>query len=283
MKVQIFTFLSVLFVVGFSAKAQKKDVNAIADSIQQEAKRIYNSEMASWHGTDIFLAKLKHKQAQIGGYISYDAGNSVKNVFFSKGDSPDVLSTITFDYSFDLNNYKIDTIARKLTTAENELVVLRSKAIETSKTDTSFKRYQNTNLNFIPLIYNGFKRVYILTGPTVSNVIVFGNDYLIEFDQSNNILSKKKLHRNILPMQTKHGDGQTAGVHNHQPETGDFITATDVCTLMLYKNITDWKTHYVLSKNYVSSWDMAKGGMVVLTMDAWKRIANDTAGKKPAN
>ena len=41
-------------------------------------------------------------------------------------------------------------------------------------------------------------------------------------------------------------------IHNHQEETGDFITATDICTLMLYEKFAKWKNHIVVSKKYMS-------------------------------
>jgi hypothetical protein len=38
-------------------------------------------------------------------------------------------------------------------------------------------------------------------------------------------------------------------MHSHLPETGDFITPTDICTLMPYEKFANWKTHNVVSKN----------------------------------
>jgi len=72
-------------------------------------------------------------------------------------------------------------------------------------------------------------------------------------------------------------------MHSHLPETGDFITATDICTLMLYEKFTTWKTHYVISKNYVSIWDCKKDDLVILTMQAWKRIIDDQKQRNAAD
>jgi len=69
-------------------------------------------------------------------------------------------------------------------------------------------------------------------------------------------------------------------MHSHLPETGEFITATDVCTLMLYSQYTHWSQHYVLSKKYVSIWDCDKESLVVLTTEAWEKIADQQEGKK---
>jgi hypothetical protein len=41
-----------------------------AQSIVDEGKLLYHSEMASWYGTDVFLDNYKSRE-NIGGYISY--------------------------------------------------------------------------------------------------------------------------------------------------------------------------------------------------------------------
>ncbi len=98
------------------------------------------------------------------------------------------------------------------------------------RSDTLFQIYENTNLNLI-LISNGEKKVYILTGPQQSGVVIFGNDYLVTFDKANKLIGKKRLHKNIIPLPYEGTDDEkkTEGtVHSHLPETGDFITATDI-------------------------------------------------------
>jgi hypothetical protein len=62
----------------------------------------------------------------------------------------------------------------------------------------------------------------------------------LTFDKDNNLISKKQLHKNIIPIEYgKEEEGITieSTIHSHLPETGDFITATDICTLMLYGKI----------------------------------------------
>src|SRR4030095_6186360 len=91
---------------------------------------------------------------------------------------------------------------REPTEYEKTLYTIRRKALEEINTnkDSLFKFYKNTSLNLIPIVYKGEKKVYVLTGPSVSGVVVFGNDYLFKFDENNNILSIKRLHKNIIPI-----------------------------------------------------------------------------------
>lgn len=48
---------------------------------------------------------------------------------------------------------------------------------------------------------------------------------------------------------------QETTIHSHLPETGDYITATDICTLMLYEKAAKWKSHNVVSEKFLNIWD----------------------------
>jgi hypothetical protein len=266
-----------LFICIKATKAQDKDVAKITDSITVEADILYKSEWASWYGTDIFSEKCKARRQIAGGYISYDTGKGLKNVFFSNDTEPRILSTISFGYDYNPENYTLDTADRKFTKQEKELYTIRQTVIADMYKDTIYKNYKNASLNPIPIITKKEKKVYVLTGPNVTGVVIFGNDYLITFDKNNNIVSKKTLHRNIIPANyTKAGftgkDLQIASMHSHQPETGEFITATDICTLRLYEKYTSWNRYYVMSKDFVSIWDCKTNSLAVMTMEGWKKI-----------
>lgn len=111
--------------------------------------------------------------------------------------------------------------------------------------------------------------------------MVIGNDYLLNFDNQNNLTTKKTLHKNIIPIrQEQQKDVTVFGtMHTHLPETGDYITATDICTLMLYAKFAKWKQHIVISQNYVSIWDCEENRLTVLSREAWEKIANDKQNK----
>jgi hypothetical protein len=257
------------------AFAQEKDLVKIADSISDEGRALYKSEFASWYGTDIFTDKCKRRRAIAGGYISYDNGKGLVNIFFTKEPDPKVLSTITFGYDFNSDNYKLDTTDREFTSSEKQLYIIRQAAIDRIYKDTLFKRYNHTSLNPVPLINNNVKRVYLLTGPDVNGVVVFGNDYLIDFDSDNNITSVKKLHKGIIAINASKSDSsktELAAIHSHLPEYSPYITATDIVTLMLYEKFTNWKQHIVISKDYVSVWDCERNQLVILTAEAWKKM-----------
>lgn len=169
----------------------------------------------------------------------------------------------------------MDLTERDLSPLEFDLYTIRQKALSEINADTLIETYKNTNLNLIPLISGGQSKVYILTGPQVNGVVVFGNDYLISFDKDKNIFSKKALHRNIIPIQYDGKENVESSMHSHLAETGEFITATDICTLMLYGKFTKWKTHNVVSQKYLNIWDCKKNDLVVITMEAVEKIRKD--------
>jgi len=256
-----------------------------AKPIVDEGKRLYKSEMASWYGTDLFLENYKDR-ANIGGYFSYTNNGVSKCIFFSKADNPKVVGTISFDSTYNTKTAKTDLNERDFTANESDLYTIRKIALATINSDTLFKTYKNTSLNLIPLINGGEKKVYVLTGPQQNGVVIFGNDYLLTFDKGNNLISKKQLHKNIIPVNyggKEEGKEIEGTIHSHLPETGDFITATDICTLMLYEKFAKWKQHNVVSKNYLNIWNCLTDQLVVIPMETIDKINKDQEKRKKKN
>lgn len=260
--------------------AQKnKEEQAIVD----EGKKLYKSEMASWYGTDIFYEKFPDKQKDIGGYFSYSDQNIVKCIFFSNASKPKVMVTISFDSTYNIKAAKIENTQREFTPYENEIYLIRKEAMNVILSDTLFKLYKNTNFNLIPLIDGNSKKVFVLTGPQIENVVIFGNDYLLTFDKKNNLVTKKQLHRNIIPINYSDKGAEenerVETMHTHLPETGDFITSTDICTLMLYAKFAKWKSHIVVSENTISIWFCEKNSLAVIPKEAYNSIYKDQEKK----
>src|SRR5690606_12923954 len=104
-----------------------------------------------------------------------------------------VIGTISFDNTYNLEKANTDLSERGFTDREYDLYQIRKIALEELRSDTLFKFYKNTNPNIIPLINEQERKVYILTGPKESGVVIFGNDYLLTFDKDNKLLTKKQL------------------------------------------------------------------------------------------
>jgi len=274
------TKILLFFFTAFSLSAfAQTDLQTQTKAIVDEGKRLYKSEMASWYGTDLFLGNYKSR-TNVGGYFSYTTKDEIsKCVFFSKADKPRVIGTISFDKTFNPELANINLNERDFSTTEIDLYTIRKTALAIMNTDTLFKRYNNTDLNLIPLVYNNEKKVYVLTGPKQGGAVILGNDYLLTFDSNNQLTGKKPLHKNIIPVPYagKQSDGTeiVSTIHSHLPETGDLITSTDICTLMLYEKFAKWKSHKVVSQKYLSTWDCAKDELTVVTMEAVDKMVKE--------
>lgn len=278
-----FTLLLLLFSVFTFAQDSP---TAEAGPIVSEGKLLYKSEMASWYGTDLFLENYKNED-NIGGYFSYTENEISKCIFFSRSETPKVIGTISFDSTYNVKTAKLDLSERDLSQMETALYQIRSLALKAVRSDTLFKTYKNTNLNLIPLIQGDDKKVYILTGPQEPGIVIFGNDYLLTFDKDNQLATKKQLHKNIIPIyyndKPEEGKEIEGAVHSHLPETGQFITATDICTLMLYSKFAKWKTHNVVSKEYLNIWNCEKNTLAVIPMDTIKKIDKESKKRERKN
>ena len=259
----------------FSLNAySQENPTELAKPIVDEGKRLYRSEMASWYGTDIFLENYKDR-GNIGGYFSYSDNDISKCIFYSKGDKPKVIGTITFDSTYNTRTANTDMAEREFTANETDIYEIRKIALATVNSDTLFSIYPKTSLNLVPLIYGGEKKVYALTGPSENGVVIFGNDYLMTFDKNNKLVSKKQLHKNIIPVyyggKREEGKEVIGAIHTHLPETGDFITATDICTLMLYEKFAKWKQYQVVSVKYLNIWDCITDHLIVVPLSQLKK------------
>lgn len=276
--VLIFTILSV-HVLG------QDDPTEAAQPIVAEGKLLYKSEMASWYGTDLFLEKYKDRSA-IGGYFSYQDQDLSKCIFFSRTEKPRVIGTISFDSTYNLQTAIVDMSERDFSKTEQDLYAIRNLALAEVNSDTLFKVYENTNLNLIPLINGQEKKVYILTGPKNSGVVIFGNDYLLRFDAENKLLEKKQLHKNIIPVyygEQEDGKKAIGAMHSHLPETGQFITATDICTLLLYSKFADWEQHIVVSEKYTNIWNCVSNTLIVVPKEVMEKINKDSEKRTKKN
>lgn len=260
------------FALATSAYGQSKKEKEVI----KEGTKLYKTEMASWYGTDIFMEKFADRRQNTGGYFSYLAGNKAVCVFFSRAENPRIIGSFTFDSTYNVNTAVVDGEEREPTKQEFDLMTIRQSALAEYRTDSLFKSYKDMNPNFIPLSDEEGKRVYVLTGPEKQGVVVFGNDYLLTYNKENKLKDKRRLHKNIIL--TEYGKQkdkvEIAAMHTHLPETGDLITATDICTLKLYEKFTRWGQYIVISEKNVSLWDCKKDQLVVMTRKAWDKIYN---------
>ncbi|WP_426049233.1 hypothetical protein [Chryseobacterium sp. NFX27] len=255
-----------------------QNVESIAKEVKEEGMTLYHSEMASWYGTDIFRENYD-KMDNVGGYFSYVDKTVPKCIFFSKKNK--VIATISFPANFNPKDAKKDFNERQFTATENDYFNIRQKALTRVQNDTIFKNYKNASLNLIPIIKNNIKKVYIVTGPSIENVVIFGNDYLITFNDKNDIQNVEKMHQGMIVQKIKDDDGESSGgAHTHILENWQTITPTDICTLMLYQRFTNWENYSVVSKKYISLWHNKSNSLTIMKSEDYDKITKKEEEKK---
>lgn len=264
-KCKIFIFTVFILASTLLQAQNNENLDKIAKEIENEGKTLFLLEKTAWLGNDII--KEVHKNPdKIGGYFSYLEESGSRCVFFSKDKNPKIVASVSFDPSFVEEKTVVNLTERILYTEEKELYQIRKKALEEINTDTLFKTYSNSNLNIIPIVYNGVSKVYVLTSPEAAGVILFGNDYEIVFDKKGEIVSRQALHKSLIPIYYEGREGLAkSSVHSHISGKSVFITVTDICTLMLYQDFIPWEKHYVLTSKYVSVWNCKTNKLNILT------------------
>lgn len=268
------TLLFVLFLAPATApELSAQDLGQRKAAIVAEGYQLYRLEQAAWNATDLVQEQSDSIIAAVGGYVTYVEGDFTHCTFYDQEEIPNVLVSLSFDSTFNPRAAVMDYSPRQLTKEELRLVTLRSVGIKALQRDTSVVMYKNTSLNFVPLVYEGVPKMYVLTGPKVSGVVVFGNDYLVTYNNDDQATSVRKLHNNIIPVDYEvDGKPTSATVHSHNKSTGALMTPTDICTLLLYGPFTEWETHQVMSEEYLNIWDLKKQSLVVITRKALKKI-----------
>ncbi|MDU1890258.1 MAG: hypothetical protein E6767_06170 [Dysgonomonas sp.] len=266
-------FLILFTLISLNSFSQA-DLNKIAKGITEEGKKLYQLEMAAWYGSDIFRENFNGPE-QIGGYFSYMDSKTPKCLFFSREETPNVIGVISFNDIQIAETANIDFKKREFKSFEKDIYSIRQRALAEIQQDTIlFKTYTNTSLNLIPIISGGEKKVYVLTGPRNPGVILFGNDYLLTFNKQNNLIKKEKLHQNLIPVEFNLDSDKTVigAFHSHSSESSEFITPTDICTLMLYAKFAGWKSHHVISKDYVSIWNCENETLEIMNREDFDKM-----------
>lgn len=263
--------LILLFFTSTQIKADDK-----ADQILEEGKLLYRLEKASWNATDDFLMRSSHLLDQVGGYLSYESKESkVVTIFFSRSKPYEIMHRYTFDSLPAMFPIEIDSLDKSPNELELDLITIRQDAMSRLQTNSDgfFSFYENSSLNPIPIIDGKTRRVFIIAGASVPNLVLLGNDYLLEYNKKNQLKEKNKIHNSLIqfPYSGEGGNTLTSTMHSHV--LSDYISSTDICTLLLYREYVEWKQHTVISKKYVSILDMDKETLAILTREAWDRIS----------
>jgi hypothetical protein len=259
-----------LLLIGFlttlisNAYCQDQDVEGSRKAILEEGIYLFRLEKASWHATDLLVKNNSKLLEQLAGYLSYIDGSSTRTIFWS--DENMILLTVSFDSLAAPDNGIEEDQTRNPTAIEEELILLRSKAYDmlVKNEGEFFSFYENTSPNLIPVIRNNERMTFVLTGSKEKKLVI-GNDYKLIFNKDNQIIQKIKLHNTLIPIEQSGHEMKTVGsMHTHILADQPFMTATDICTFLLYKDVFKLTNHVVISDKWTSIFHADKGYLIIV-------------------
>jgi hypothetical protein len=210
--------------IGFSPVVAQPSSKKIQE-MKEEAGALYALELANTASLDLFYDN-EYKSEGIKGFFSYKDKDSIRTIFFAQIDTLDpkfrqqpdsikklfkeevdyitVVRSFAYAKSITKKSAILTDVLRKPTEYERKLLDARIKLFKEFDADTAkYKRFKGTVLSMLPIDYNKFFKIYLITLSTKPGVVIFGNDYYFELDKKTGTFTKKeKLHQvyyNISP------------------------------------------------------------------------------------
>lgn len=272
------TFLStVLFLVSFNMSHSQN-----IKKIESEGVLLYRLEKASWYASDLLMDTYDLLIDSAGGYVSYVNDNDeVVTVIYDKEDPSLILLRFTFDQIPQPEPKNTEPIPSEATPIEKELISIRQLVMQEmeSNNDNFFRFYRKTQPNVVPLITKKSRKAFVLTGTTEPNTVLIGNDYELIFSKKNRIKKKRMLHKSLISYEFRSSTGKPLVSTMHSHVVTDLITATDICTLLLYKDFLEWDKHYVFGKKYISLFDLKTETLSILKRKNWEKNLEHSTDK----
>ena len=274
-------FILLLLVVSMSASAQDEKVEltltsnpviqAALDSICIEGYNLYNAEFVNWVSTDSLLAHCDTDD--IGGNLIWQPTDSTWSAMFYDKKKENCIFELQFNIKNGNEVFSYDK--RPITETEKPVIELKNKmfnnAIEQYGDSMSYNPdYGRPNFDFVR-INDNTTRMYMLQGIERHNIIPFGNDLSIDFDNQGNPTAFRRYHRSLI---ASPNDGETT-FHSHLKDN-PYITPTDVCNFILYHG--NMKQTYILSTaldGYIL-YDLDSNSALFIPREAMNKIVNSS-------
>ncbi|MEN9338980.1 MAG: hypothetical protein RIQ62_292 [Bacteroidota bacterium] len=253
MKSLISTLSLIFFISTTNAQDKLKEEAA---AVVKAGKQYYQIEMGTRKAKAAFEKKYEGKE-KADGVIAYTEGDQVHCVYFSSGNKPKVIASMDFDTTFEEKGKLIHFEERELNSNEKKLILLKKNALMAVEADPAkYIKPEGATFFYIPMLENGKGRVMVLSQSANEKKVIFGGDYILQFDDKMALTSQKSIHPNVTIIgygsEVEAGKDPSGGTHFHFPETGDMLTESDICILKLNEKAANWKFHSVISQNYIS-------------------------------
>lgn len=272
-------FLHLVLIILFpQVLLAQKNLQKESSRILNEAKFLYRIEKANWLATDILIEKNNELLKKVKGYAAYNKNENTIAFFWDQEQR--IIFSVGFNGHPEELKYTIYREERTATAYEKKIISMRNKILDAmrSNSDKFFSFYEGINPNIVPILNKKESYAYVLSASNDSDGnLLIGNDYKIVFNKRGNISQKKKLHNSLIKLPTKNEKTEkiVGSIHSHVIEDLPYMTATDICTFMLYKDILGLTNHTVVSKKYYSIFDAENRTFIIITSKAMEKINSD--------
>lgn len=248
--------LSILFVglLTMPVAAQKNQTpeQQTADQLRMIGVELYQMELASRVAADSLMSK--YPTNNIAGYLSYRKGKSFRVIFWQ----PDSIgkNIISNEYSFgEMIDFQRSTATPRPPTAyEKVLIAVRTDAARRANSD---REILAIGLQMNLYIRDDGNRIYAYLSPVTTSAshIVLGGDFVLTYDRSGNFVSNQALHKEtykVSPVSDGILNNISQKTFTNVQGKLPYPTATDICTLLLFRHIIGWEEFYYNSSKYIS-------------------------------
>ncbi|AYA36225.1 hypothetical protein D3Y59_03585 [Hymenobacter oligotrophus] len=232
-------FLGFMALSGLLAPAPvgPADAEAERQQVLREGLALYEVERASWVSDDVLRAQPSLPLPPVT-FLSYPTPDSVRTVFIAvAGNQPTVVLQVSYAKGqLQASQARARQTGRPLTEQEEKLFLVQQDVLKRRRKLTDNQSPAGTTYNVAVLDQGTAVKAYLLLGATTTGVVPLGADFCLTYGPDGKLQRTQKLHQSYVPL-TPPPAGATvqASMHTHLPGFPGLITATDICTLLLYR------------------------------------------------
>lgn len=255
------SFLLLLLTLYYAEAKSQIDLQSESKKILTEGLKLYKLEKSAWIASD--STENKPKEEYITGFVSYFNKDNINVLFYKKisDDTYSVLYTFYFKNLTDVSYINYNNETRNPTDKELMYIQLKEGTFDLLENfDWLYAKQENTGKNISIYKEKGIYKIFVMTGSNEYGIIPLGKDLEFKCLEDQSVIELVcRLHQYYLPIDINDIKKDTKStLHHHSDKSSQFITSTDICTFMLYKDMSNIKEHKVISADYVSVFNTQK-------------------------
>jgi len=243
-----FSFL----LIFFASVTLGQDFEQLANDILFEGIELYRNERASWISTDSVPEPDKEL---VNGYFTYSNGENYISIYVDKTDKK-ALYKFIFQPVGSLE-LKLTEIKKNIPLTETELNILKVRKKAHGLSSMWYQQFGYTQIVNPNIIIHrtspGFV-VYVIPGAKQNGLLPMGGDLRMTFKKDGELNKIDAIHNNLIPFETETPEEIAYLAHEHLGKRLDkeYMTPTDVCTLLLYRDFLKGEKHLSVHKKFIS-------------------------------